>query len=233
MLKIPDLSRRIDRDGEEIVASEFLQIQEMETFLNFRWEKRRREWLAGRVAAKHAACSVLYGDGLCPPNAWHDYYVITVEGGRPYLAPGQDLPDISISHSGSVAVAMACSNARCGIDIQEMSEKIIRVREKFAREKEIALYRQNAGSLNLEDIEFWTLLWSAKEALRKGVHVQPIVGFLELQLSSISGDRINGLIFDFTFSREGIGSNEAFFQTYQIVQDGQALAIFISKDYCL
>lgn len=78
--------------------------------------------------------------------------------GKPLLSNGQE---ISISHSKKhIAMAITKSNLLCGIDVQEKTEKIIRLREKFLNIKELDFIPKKDQLKN-------TLAWSSKEALFK------------------------------------------------------------------
>lgn len=228
-VNFPDLELEIDLEGEALVARKYLQTAEFEKFSHFSREKRRVEWLAGRIAAKYAALSLQGDKRSLSDKSWQDCHIAAKKSGRPYIALRNNPPDISISHSGQTAVAMACSIGRCGIDIQEISEKIFRVKEKFAEKNEIHLYQQNSHLINVDFGEFLTLLWAAKEALRKGVNTVPITGFLELQLQEISGNRVSGIIFKFIFTRPDKKDGATLLQTYQILTDNFALASFLGN----
>ncbi len=83
------------------------------------------------------------------------------EDGRPYIeTPNTDKNEIylSISHSKS-HLAIAISKNEIGIDIENISERLLRVKDKFLSEKE-----QDKISLTTENL---CKCWCAKEAIYK------------------------------------------------------------------
>ena len=219
-----DLTQQIELVGEAAIVADFLTLEEKERFFSFSRFSRRVEWLSGRIAAKHAINSLCFEDGL-RQKRWNQYQIGIEKSGRPYVIP-KLLGDISISHSGSIAVAMATTEARCGIDIQKISEKIIRVQSRFAMDGEVSLCQLYAKRCNVDLLKFLTLLWSAKEALRKGIDIVPVAGFMELQVVDISGDLANGVVFKFSLSRGGSDPSKKLFQTCQFLHETYAVAIY-------
>ena len=112
-----------------------------EAYERFHSEGRIVEWTAVRVLL----CDML--DRQVP--------IFYQENGAPYLPEYENL-DISISHTrGYVAVALA-EHGEVGIDIEQMGEKVERVRHKFIRNDEQA-----------DTLVSLLLHWSAKETAFK------------------------------------------------------------------
>ena len=107
----------------------------------FRAPARILEWVAVRVLL----CDMLDRQ---VPILYHD-------NGAPYL-PDYEHLDISISHTrGYVAVALA-EEGEIGIDIEQKSEKVLRIKKRFVNEDESA-----------ETLDQMLLHWSAKETAFK------------------------------------------------------------------
>lgn len=109
--------------------------------------KRKKEWLASRVliykllAHFTSAPTVLLKD----------------ENGKPYF---KDLDlHISISHSPHLAVAILSDKYEVGIDIELISQKALRIGDKFLSDAEKEFTDRNE--------ERTCLYWSAKETLYK------------------------------------------------------------------
>jgi phosphopantetheinyl transferase len=132
-------------------------------------EKRRREWLLGRAAAKDAVGRLMareHGLRLAPA----DIEILPDGYGCPQVAgawiePGIR-PAISIAHSGNLALALAAAGAdlRVGIDLENLRHR----REDFEAvaftAAERSLLDQLPGDLRQE----WALrMWCAKEAVGK------------------------------------------------------------------
>jgi len=150
-------------------------------------EKRKREWLGGRFAAKHAAAGLL--DQLGNYGPYSGLSIVPDENGRPFLAAAQKnqtLPDISISHSGDLAAAMAVSKGLCGIDIQEVTDRVVKVRNRFCSSGEEHILQSFFKTPHAGQSSALTKLWAAKEALRKAADMISLPGFLELELTGIN-----------------------------------------------
>ena len=145
--------------------------------------KRRAQWFTGRICAKQAIASYLrkhLQQLPCPDS--RDILIGNLSTGRPYietrLAELNGL-DLSISHSGDFAAALVSTTA-CGIDIQEDSPSLERVRERFCRESERQLLQELPGGDGTARLN---MLWTAKEAARKAARDSRMPGFLELVVS--------------------------------------------------
>jgi 4'-phosphopantetheinyl transferase len=159
-------------------AALWLAPEELKLHRRFAAGKRASEWLAGRLAAKMALVRLL---GLPLSEFRKKIAVLAQNDGKPLVS----LPfshsrpvEISISHSGNMAAALAAF-CPCGLDVQQLSAAAVRVRDRFSSPAE---YEILSRLLPLTDLECLTLLWSAKEALRKMAPCQPLAGFRELQL---------------------------------------------------
>lgn len=71
----------------------------------------------------------------------------------------------SISHCGDFAAAIISDQHLVGIDVELITPKIEKVKEKFLNFGELELLKKNRFSET--NIELITLLWSAKEAMYK------------------------------------------------------------------
>lgn len=112
---------------------------------NFKFEERRKTWLASRCLVKE----------VFKDNPEINY----TEFGKPYLKNSKDC--ISISHSGKL-IAFARSKSNCGIDIQEKNSKIDRILSKFLNDHEKE-WVEELGNTS----DHHHLIWCAKEALFK------------------------------------------------------------------
>lgn len=171
-VRLPELERSCLENGDEALARQWLTREERERFFSFGGRKRRLEWLGGRVAAKTLLLNGTHA-GLAPQQM----AVTTLESGRPAAA---GVADLSISHSGDFAVALAVTSGRCGVDLQKTTPTVTRVRERFARSGEAEAVGRMAA---LGPEEALTLLWCAKEAVRKAAGDLP--GFLEIGIDAL------------------------------------------------
>jgi len=182
-------SIRTDRVHIDLAfAAEYLTEVEQDLFRSFRYVKRQRQWLGGRIAAKAAVARFHNWNEDFIALPWHDWKIIPDENGRPiisYIGAGNQLkpPYISISHSGDLATAMAAP-CNCGLDIQEITNTVARVRKRFLTNAEEELIK-TLLPMNLDEQYRLSLVWAAKEAVRKTIAVSPLLGFMEIRLQKI------------------------------------------------
>ena len=114
-------------------AGLYLSADEFTQWSGLSLEKRRTEWLGGRLAAKWAAAGLLGETAM----GWQTLMIRTEKDGRPIITTREHAvaPFISISHSGPLAAALA-ANLPCGLDIQQPGARLQRVRERFAYPEE-------------------------------------------------------------------------------------------------
>jgi 4'-phosphopantetheinyl transferase EntD len=145
--------------------------------------KRRAQWLTGRICAKQAIIDYLrrFVPQLVLPDA-RSIMIDNLPSGRPRVAGPLAAVrgiDLSISHSGGYAAALVAASA-CGIDIQEDSPTLERIRDRFCQPHEAKILQRHLPDLH--PIPRLNLLWTAKEAARKAVGKERMPGFLELIL---------------------------------------------------
>lgn len=103
------------------------------------------------------------------------------------------LPDeqyhFSISHCGDYAAALVSSTARVGIDIENITARVEKIKHKFLHPDELQFVHAHESA---KQIELLTLLWSVKEAMFKWW------GRGDVDFSEVL--RVN----DFIFSEEGL-----------------------------
>lgn len=189
ILDLVRLEERRQQLAGETGPAPWLAPQEQQDLDRLTSGKRRREWFGGRMAAKWAGADLLARSG--EPLPWSGLTVLPNEYSRPGLVADsslQALPDISISHSGKLAGALAVRPGWCGMDIQEVTERVIKVRDRFCTPAEEAVIHSCFSSGDERHLIGMTMLWAAKEALRKVAATPVLPGFLDLVLTEISGN---------------------------------------------
>ena len=214
LLDLQRLEKELLKIAEQNVATPFLSSLEQVYLNRLTSGKRKREWLGGRFAAKYAATGMLAQNGNTLP--WSNLAVIADKNGRPFIASGENgaaMPDISISHSGNLAAAMAVSTGFCGIDIQKVTDRVVKVRERFCSPNEAHILASFFSASRANQSSILTRLWAAKEALRKVANMNSLPGFLELELAEINaGPSHNGPAswrFIFTWQHIDVHGNPA------------------------
>lgn len=110
-------------------------------------QKRRCEWLAGRYMISELT------DLIKVPFS----KIYSDEFGKPHMS--NSTSHISISHAEPFVAAMVHRNTPCGIDVENLREKVVKLGPKFLSDQELALSENDITNL--------TILWGAKEALYK------------------------------------------------------------------
>ena len=166
-----------------------LSAAEEQRLAAFSLAKRRSEWLTGRICAKLALERFLSQTAAPAPSLPFDRVEVRNHpSGRPYLHSSDlslsTVGDLSISHSRGYAIALV-ADSPCGIDIQRNDQTLERVSEKFCLPKEVSLIRHSLPETRTTDI--LTLLWAAKEAARKAFSATLLAGFLDMELTAVTG----------------------------------------------
>lgn len=176
-----NLKNGIISELAEMCLSEKEKLQ----FDTYTFEKRRHQWLLGRVCAKQAVLGMIDGSdtgrGLTPLHIAID----VAASGRPLLSAESAnllpvIPEISISHSEHKIIALA-ADGHCGIDVQVLTDTLFKVKSRFCSEKEDT--RLNTA-IDDERAQLG-LLWTAKEAIRKCFGSFGTIGFLAMELTGI------------------------------------------------
>ncbi len=146
-------------------------------------EKRRWEWLAGRVAAKSAVRQLLGGDA----PAARDIAVRPDENNRPRVRlPGGAGPAISIAHSKDMAVA-AASGGAVGVDVEKIERSVLEIAEEFAAAEERDTMSRWDG---MSPATALTMIWALKEAARKAVGTHHAMNDVAIRRAAADGDYI-------------------------------------------
>jgi 4'-phosphopantetheinyl transferase len=136
----------ITETADELLEHVPLSGEETQQVTAYRHDLRKKQWLACRALLKH----------LLDPLPAALFYT---PDGKPCLKSGSH--HISVSHAGHFA-AVVCSNlAPVGIDIEKVSERFEKVRERFLTETELSSLPASGRPEHL------CILWGGKEAVFK------------------------------------------------------------------
>ncbi|CAK8725013.1 hypothetical protein KKHLCK_15635 [Candidatus Electrothrix laxa] len=189
-----DLIEHFLQADEATLLQRTLSPAEQCYFQRFKYIKRKKEWLGGRLAAKAAILNFTDNQDL------RSITILPNKHGRPLAeelpAPLSALgnePTISISHSDCFAVALArarsISQSSCGVDLQEISTKLAGLTSHFATDAELQLL---AEQTDYDEDTRLTMLWTVKEALKKALlHDQSVIfSATELQEIAVVSDSV-------------------------------------------
>jgi len=134
---------------EQLMALLHPGVEELEGYLQFRNELRKREWLAARLLLKQMT--------------GNDSFITYDPNGKPILNGSSG--HISISHSSNRVVIYYDEQRHAGIDIELITRNVQRAARKFLSSVELQDCTFN-GMLSNKDL---MLRWCAKEAVFKMV----------------------------------------------------------------
>lgn len=161
----------------------WLSAGEQQKLQSYTLEKRRNEWLAGRLCAKLS----VNRSPKRPYSRLSEIIIDNASDGRPYLrsADGWNRGelDLSISHSGKYAVALVAGHY-CGVDIQESRSTLVRIKDRFCTPDDETMLAHAFCRTPMETE--LNLLWAAKEAVRKTLSYDHVPDFLALEVDEIT-----------------------------------------------
>jgi 4'-phosphopantetheinyl transferase len=162
--------------------------EERRRLRSFRVEKRRGDWLRGRLAAKCLVARVLGETGSAEP-APDALEIVAESSGAPVvrLAGGRALPvGVSISHSEGTAFCAAWEGEglRVGVDIERIAPRSPGFVRDFFRSEEAAAWDALPAGARAP---FATAVWSAKESVLKALHLGLTVDTRSVGIA-LSGD---------------------------------------------
>ena len=147
---------------------DFLSLDELEVYRGIKVEKRQREWLSGRLAAKQLLLQNLTNAADLSPCS---VSVKNDPNGAPYFAFSNHhrLPGcLSISHSHRLALCglTFTEGVQIGFDLEKIEPRFLGLAEDFFTPLEV----QSLQNFEQTQQDLWiTLIWSAKEAMLKAL----------------------------------------------------------------
>jgi len=185
----------ITETAEELRTLVFLSESEQIICDSFRHDFRKRHWLAYRALLRHLLAPL-------PTEICYD------ENGKPFLVSGSH--EISVSHSGEYAAAVYCKTSPVGIDIEQLKERVDRVKERFMLTIELD------SIVSETRLEHLYVHWCGKEALyklvgkpeldfRRDIHIHSFDYLCNTNRTCKATLRVNGTPQEHTLFYEKIG----------------------------
>ena len=177
---------RLVRAADAPAPATFLSDQELAKFSSFKIEKRRRDWLGGRYAAK-----LLIKDNLVPEAQLSNIEIGYDPLGRPVWLNGKRPRLISITHSGPFCAA-ACGGEKTiflGIDLEKAEPRAGAWYQDYFHKTELAsgaavtMSEPPSSHLISHRCLLATRLWTQKEALLKALGLGLKADPLDINLS--------------------------------------------------
>lgn len=120
--------------------------QDRNYYEKFLVDKRRSQWLASRILLRELA-----GEDFAP--------VLYDMDGKPFFSSGKG--HFSYSHAGNMAAAIYSRYLPVGIDIERITPRLVKVKERFLNSEELEFMPEG------EFLDYLCLGWCGKEALYK------------------------------------------------------------------
>lgn len=137
----------INEPEAELKAQLQLSAEELTHLESIRVEQKRLQWLASRILIRIMVDSPKF------------ILMHKTNNGQPVLTElGYH---VSISHCGNYAAVILSKTSRVGIDVEEITDRVLSIRHKFIGEQEMMWL------FNEKDTMRTLLVWSAKETIYK------------------------------------------------------------------
>lgn len=158
---------------------QLLSKEEIVYFSSLTYEKRKKDWLAGRLATKNFVKFYLSSKHNIDSDI-REICVYNGESGEPYWKlrdyDGCDLASklrISIAHTNGHAVATGEDTASIGIDIEPIRNIPSGFLNYFLNGDEVRTIKRCFLNLNEGATLYWTLKEAAGKSLRVGLRIPP------------------------------------------------------------
>jgi len=135
--------------------------------------------------------------------------------GKPYLKNNDT--NISISHTKGYAAIVLSKLDNIGTDIEQKTERILKIRHKFMRPNEEKIISEQAGEALIPIL----LHWSAKESLFKAIPDEGVDFIKELQITNFTPPAEKG-----HFNANALRSGTTFQIDYRVENDFVFTACF-------
>jgi phosphopantetheinyl transferase len=178
----------IELDTLTPACAGILSEKERARFASMR-EKRARTFLGARIALKKLARRLPGADALVPAAALTTMH----EDGRPRcpLPDGTEPFYCTASHDSRFAVA-AVSEARIGIDVEEISERVMNGRRLYMHEEELSLVTNHP----IGEMEASARVWSIKEAMSKAMGIPLAEAWQRVRVTDIREEQSAAFVDD-------------------------------------
>jgi len=183
---------KIEESSDFLLKKNKLTSSEKVVYNSFKNESRKIQWLSCRILVNE----FMKNNGL-KGNIYYD------EKGKPHLTTGHF---ISISHTPYFAAIIINKNKAVGIDIEKISERILKVKNRMASDNELKITGDN--------LEHLTTLWASKEAIYKicGINDLSFNNDIFVDLSKIKNNNYNARVSHQTL-------NKNYFLKREVIED--------------
>ena len=151
---------KIDESLDELIQLSRKPTERREAIKEFQHDRRRFEYIATRLLIEHLTST--------------DADIKYLPSGKPTLADNSF--QISLSHTAGYAAAIVHPAHYVGIDIEAISPRIMKIKEKFLSTKEL----ESIDSTR--EVNHLLLCWSAKETVYKAMSEEDVDFKTQMQI---------------------------------------------------
>jgi phosphopantetheinyl transferase len=146
-------------------------------------DKRKKSYLGSRLCCKSLSRKLSGDDRDTPASS---ITTISPDQIRPRspLTDGRNVFSCSASHDSRFAVAVA-AKTRVGVDVEEITEKVLRSRRLYMKEREEIL----AINSSLGEIEASVRIWSIKEAMSKALGINLAQSWERVEIKDVGQNK--------------------------------------------
>ena len=146
-------------------------------------DKRKKSYLGSRLCCKTLSRKLSGNDRDTPASSITTIAPDQIRPRSP-LIDGGDVFSCSVSHDSRFAVAVA-AKTRVGVDVEEISEKALRSRRLYMKEREEILARNSP----IGEIEASVRIWSIKEALSKALGITLAQAWEQVEIKDVGQNK--------------------------------------------
>jgi len=157
--------------------------------LNSMTGKRRRHYISARLACKYLSRKLAPEYKNKPAHE-----IITIADNKYPKCPvpeGSGFLNCSVSHDSRFAVA-AASTKRIGVDVEEITEKILKSMHLFISKEE----KENINFSKLDEKEYCLRIWSIKEAVTKALDIKLVESWKTAKIKKVGKNKSTFYLYD-------------------------------------
>ncbi len=151
-------------------------------------DKRKKDYLGARLCCKSLSRKLSGNDMDTPASSITTIFPDQVLPCCP-LTDGRITFSCSVSHDSRFAIAVAC-DSRVGVDVEEISERVLKSRRFFMKETEKKLVQDSS----LGEVVASIMVWSIKEAVLKAFGISLTDAWEKVEVKEIGRNRSSFLM---------------------------------------
>ena len=160
-------------DFVEKSFKEFINLlsnKEVKFYNKYTNHKSKMEFIAGRILSKLLLLK-LYKEDIYKIENYKNINITKKDNGAPLIEidnfKSNKQLNLSISHKNNYIICAVDKKFTIGVDIEEISNRVIKVKDKYISQEEDSIIRDFCKKNNNCLQDYYTSLWSSKESIVK------------------------------------------------------------------